>query len=81
MPLLAASALGATARGLLPPLVGEAVSWMALGFPLRCLKVVEYEKSPRPGEAAAFAEVKKAHSRWDVFPRLRRPRRGRRSPA
>lgn len=68
MPLLAAGAPGATARELLPPLVGEAVSWMGLGFPLRCLKVVEYDKSPRPGEAAAvFAEVKKVHSRWDVF--------------
>jgi hypothetical protein len=68
MPLLATGALGATARDLLPPLVGEAVGWMALGFPLRCLKVVEYDKSPRPGEAAAvFAEVKKVHCRWDVF--------------
>jgi TIR domain len=68
MPLLATGALGATARDLLPPLVGEAVSWMALGFPLRCLKVVEYDRTQRPGEAAAvFAEVKKAHSRWDVF--------------
>ena len=68
MPLLATGAMGSTAQDLLPPLIGEAVSWMALGFPLRCLKIVEYDKSQQPGEAAAvFAAVKKVHSRWDVF--------------
>jgi hypothetical protein len=55
-------------RDILAPIIDEAVNWKSLGFPLRCLKIVEYEKSPGDGEAAAvFAEVKKKHSRWHAF--------------
>ncbi len=68
MPLLATGALGADVGEILGPIVDEAVNWMSLGFPLRCLKIVEYEKSPRAEEAAAvFAEVKKKHGRWQAF--------------
>jgi hypothetical protein len=68
MPLLATGAMGAAVHDILAPLVDEAVNWMALGFPLRCLKVVEYEGSAVPGQAApVFAEAKKKHHRWDVF--------------
>ena len=68
MPLIATCAMGASVKGILTPLISEAVNWMSLGFPLRRLKIVEYDKSPNLGEAAAvFAEVKKQHSRWDVF--------------
>jgi hypothetical protein len=67
MPLLATGAQGLTAREILEPLIGEAVHWMALGFPLRRLKVVEYDRVPPTGAAEVFAEVKKRYSRWDVF--------------
>jgi hypothetical protein len=68
MPLVATRSLGASVREILTSVVLEAVNWMSLGFPLRCLKIVEYEKSPSTGEAATvFAEVKAQHSRWDVF--------------
>ncbi len=68
MPLLGTRAMGASVREVLIPVVNEAVNWMSLGFPLRCLKIVEYERAPTDGEAAAlFAEVKALHSRWDVF--------------
>jgi hypothetical protein len=68
MPLLATGALGAEVRDILAPIIDEAVSWMSLGFPLRCLKVVEYERWPRAGEAAAvFAEAKRRHARWHAF--------------
>ncbi|HJT76899.1 MAG TPA: toll/interleukin-1 receptor domain-containing protein [Gemmataceae bacterium] len=68
MPLIAAGARGATVRDILTRLIDEAVNWMSLGFPLRRLKVVEYERTPPPGQAApVFADAKKKHSRWDVF--------------
>jgi hypothetical protein len=68
MPLVATRSLGASVREIITSVVHEAVNWMSLGFPLRCLKIVEYDKSESPGEAAAvFAEVKAQHSRWDVF--------------
>ena len=75
MPLLATRALGATVGEILTPVVTEAVNWMSLGFPLRRLKIVAYDKMPslprqndQVAEAAAtFAEVKRQHSRWDVF--------------
>jgi hypothetical protein len=68
MPLLATRALGSTVRDIITSVVGEAVIWMSLGFPLNVLKIVEYEHSPYVGEALpVFAEVKAKHSRWDVF--------------
>jgi hypothetical protein len=68
MPLLGTRALGSTVRDILTWVVHEAVSWMSLGFPLSCLKIVEYDKLPWPGQAATvFADVKAQHSRWDVF--------------
>ena len=59
--------LGIDVRDILAPIIDEAVNWMSLGFPLRCLKIVEYEKSPAREAAAVFAEVKKKHSRWHAF--------------
>jgi hypothetical protein len=68
MPLVGTRALGSTVRDILTRVVPEAVSWMALGFPLTCLKIVEYNRLPWPGEAAPiFAELKALYSRWDVF--------------
>jgi TIR domain len=68
MPLIATRAMGASVHGVLTRLIDEAVSWMSFGFPLRRLKIVEYDRSQQAGEAAAvFAEVKRRHSRWDVF--------------
>jgi hypothetical protein len=68
MPLLASGDQGFSPKDILPPLIDEAVNWMSLGFPLRCLKIVEHERSRAPGRASPiFAEVKKKHHHWDVF--------------
>jgi hypothetical protein len=68
MPFVATGVLGSTVQKILPPLVDRAVEWMKLGFPLRCLKIVEYDKSNKPGQAApVFADIKSKHHRWDVF--------------
>jgi hypothetical protein len=68
MPLITTGAMGGTIRGVLTPVIAEAVNWMALGFPLRRLKIVEYDKTDQPGVAATvFADLKQQHSRWDAF--------------
>jgi hypothetical protein len=61
MPIVASGAQGYGISEMLPPLIDAAVHWMALGLPLKCLKIVERLDFRAAEARELFAELKKKH--------------------
>lgn len=77
MPVVASGDQGYGVAEMLPPLVDAAVHWMALGLPLKRLKIVAYSNFQAAQAKELFAQLKKRHtcppfeerqgSKYDVF--------------
>jgi hypothetical protein len=77
MPIIASGDQGYGVSEMLPPLIDAAVHWMALGHPLKRLKIVAYSDFQAAQAKELFAELKKKHtsppfeakqdSKYDVF--------------
>lgn len=77
MPIVASGDQAYGLSEILPPLIDAAVHWMALGLPLKRLKIVARSESKAAEAKALFAELKKKHSsfsfesrqesKYDVF--------------
>jgi hypothetical protein len=62
MPIVASGNQGYGVSEMLPPLIDAAVHWMALGLPLKCLKIVAYSDLQAAKAKELFAELKMKHS-------------------
>jgi hypothetical protein len=62
MPIVASGDQGYDVSDVLPPLIDAAVHWMALGFPLKRLKIVARSESKAAEAKVLFAELKKKHA-------------------
>jgi TIR domain len=77
MPLVASGSQGEIVNDMLPPLLDAAVHWMAVGLPLKCLRIVEnmparakllkYWFSRLKGRYATSLEKERSASQYDVF--------------
>ncbi|HSE17696.1 MAG TPA: toll/interleukin-1 receptor domain-containing protein [Pyrinomonadaceae bacterium] len=77
MPIVASGDQGYGISEMLPPLIDGAVHWMALGLPLKRLKIVAHSDFQAAEARELFAELKKKHltppfeskqdSKYDVF--------------
>jgi hypothetical protein len=77
MSIVATGNQGYSVSDVLPPLIDAAVHWMALGHPLKRLKIVAYSDAQSAEARDLFAELKRKHSgspfspqqdaKYDVF--------------
>jgi hypothetical protein len=63
MPIIASGDQGFSVSDMLPPLLDAAVHWMALGLPLKQLKIVAYSKSNTNLAKELFSRLKNKYSK------------------